>query len=71
MGKGRSKGGKSQAIPTLISGNRCEGWSKGGRKVGKARQSPPFPQAKGVKGGQRVDNTSKAPHPDPICSHKK
>ncbi|PQD94061.1 hypothetical protein CYL18_16445 [Pradoshia eiseniae] len=54
MGKGRPKGGKSQAIPTLYPGKGGEGWSKGGRKVGKARQSPPLSQATGVKGGQRA-----------------
>ncbi len=41
---------------------------KGGRKVGEARQCPPFPQATGMKGGQRVAERWEKPgnaHPSP------
>ena len=36
----------------------CKGyerWGKGGQKVGIVRESPSYAQAKGMKGGERVD----------------
>ena len=51
MVKGWAKDGNRQAIPTLCPGNGVEGWTKGGRKVGIVRQSPPYAQAM----GDRVD----------------
>src|SRR4051794_7505621 len=54
MGKGWSKGGRSQAKPTLCPCKRYEGWEKGGRKVGEARQSPRFAHATGMKDGESV-----------------
>ena len=55
LGKGWSKDGRSQANPTLAPGERYEGWEKGDRRMGEARQSPPLPQAMGMKDGERVD----------------
>ena len=54
VGKVWEEDGKSQAMPTLFTGKRYEGWEKGVRKVGKARQCPPFAQATGMRGGKRV-----------------
>ena len=63
------KGGRSQAIPTLAPGKGYEGWGKGGQKVGIVRESPPLPQATGIKGGGRVDKrweSSEKAHPMPM-----
>ena len=69
MVKGWTKGGESQVIPILCPCNGYEGWAKDRRKVGKARQSPPFSHATGRKGGQRMvkgwESSEKA-HPMPI-----
>ncbi|PQD97196.1 hypothetical protein CYL18_04810 [Pradoshia eiseniae] len=68
VGKGCPKGGKSQAMPTLCPGNRYERWGKGVRKVGEARQCPPFAQTTGRKGGNRVSEKWEKPgnaHPLP------
>ena len=42
-------------MSTLCPGNVYEGWGKGERKMGKARQCPAYAQATGRKGGKRVD----------------
>ena len=53
-------GGKLRKLSPLSGEGVCndmagEGWEKGGRSVGEARQCPPFTHARGMKGGERVD----------------
>ncbi|PQD95523.1 hypothetical protein CYL18_09580 [Pradoshia eiseniae] len=55
MGKGWTKGGESQAMPSLCPCLVYEGWGKGGRKAGEARECPAYAHAKGMKGGEKVD----------------
>ncbi len=46
-----------------------KGWMKGGRKVRKVRQWPPFAHARGMKDGERVDERWEKPgnaHPLPM-----
>ncbi|WP_236636526.1 hypothetical protein, partial [Pradoshia eiseniae] len=40
------KDGESQAVPTLYPGKEGEGWEKGGRKAGEARELPPYAHAR-------------------------
>ena len=63
------KCGGSHAIPSLCPCNGREGWGKGGRKMGIVRESPPYAHAKGMKGGERVDErweSSEKAHPNPM-----
>ncbi len=57
------------ACLSLGLGKGCEGWGKGGQKVGEARQFPPFAHTRGKKDGERVVESreqSENSHPSPI-----
>ena len=64
MGKGWTKHGRSQAIPTLHPCKGYEGWEKSGRKVEIVREGPPYTHTNGKKSGPNL-------YPRPAQSQQK